>query len=93
MIVRYARRAERDLASIFSYLAARSPSGAAQVATSLRASTQFIAENPRGGIATRNSNLFVTIVPKYPYKIFYRLHDEVVEIVHIRHASRRPWLK
>jgi|WetSurMetagenome_2_1015567.scaffolds.fasta_scaffold746895_1 toxin ParE1/3/4 len=93
MIVRYTRRAERDLAFILSHLEARSPSGAIQVATHLRASTQFLAENPRGGMATRNPDLFVKLVPKYPYKIFYRLQQEVVEIVHIRHASRRPWLK
>jgi toxin ParE1/3/4 len=31
------------------------------------------------------------IVADYPYKIFYRLGDDAVDIVHIRHASRRPW--
>ncbi|ARN80267.1 type II toxin-antitoxin system RelE/ParE family toxin [Methylocystis bryophila] len=93
MIVRYARRAERDLAFILSYLAARSPAGARQVAAHLQASIEFIAENPGGGMATRNPRLFVKVVPKYPYKIFYRLHEQVVEIVHIRHSSRRPWLK
>ena len=35
----------------------------------------------------------VKIVPKYPYKIFYRLEAETIDIVHIRHASRRPWVR
>ncbi|MEA2876172.1 MAG: hypothetical protein QOF14_1368 [Hyphomicrobiales bacterium] len=27
----------------------------------------------------------------YPYKIFYRVLEDRVRIVHIRHTSRRPW--
>jgi plasmid stabilization system protein ParE len=35
----------------------------------------------------------VRIVPliRYPYKIFYRILDDTVRILHIRHTSRRPW--
>jgi toxin ParE1/3/4 len=36
----------------------------------------------------------VRVVPlvRYPYKIFYRVVDETVEILHIYHTSRRePW--
>ena len=54
MIVRFTRRAEDDLAELVSYLAARSPEGARNVAASLR-------------------------------------HDGI-DILHIRHASRRPWI-
>jgi plasmid stabilization system protein ParE len=28
---------------------------------------------------------------RYPYKIFYRLRDDAVEILHIRHTARRAW--
>jgi plasmid stabilization system protein ParE len=28
---------------------------------------------------------------RYSYKIFHRVRDDSVEIVHVRHASRRPW--
>ena len=27
----------------------------------------------------------------YPYKIFYRVTADTVEILHIHHAARRPW--
>jgi plasmid stabilization system protein ParE len=30
-------------------------------------------------------------VGRYPYKIFYRVADEAVEILHIHHAAREPW--
>lgn len=34
------------------------------------------------------------VVPliRYPYKIFYRVLDDGVRILHIRHTSRRPWI-
>jgi toxin ParE1/3/4 len=33
------------------------------------------------------------VVPlvRYPFKIFYRIFGDTVRIVHIRHATRRPW--
>jgi len=35
----------------------------------------------------------VRIAPlgRYPYKIFYRVRDETIEILHIHHAAREPW--
>jgi plasmid stabilization system protein ParE len=34
----------------------------------------------------------VRIIGRYRYKIFYALAgDGAVEIIHIRHAARRPW--
>ena len=28
---------------------------------------------------------------RYPYKIFYRVRDDTIEILHIHHAAREPW--
>jgi toxin ParE1/3/4 len=35
----------------------------------------------------------VRVVPlvRYPYKIFYRIPNDTVRILHVRHTSRRPW--
>ncbi len=35
----------------------------------------------------------VRVVPlgRYPYKIFYRVSGDAVEILHIHHAAREPW--
>jgi plasmid stabilization system protein ParE len=93
MIVRYARRAEQDLAEILSYLEERAPVGAEKVAQSLRSSIQFIADYPLAGKRTQMPSLFVKIVPEYPYKIFCRFDGDRVDIVHVRHASRRPWFE
>jgi plasmid stabilization system protein ParE len=91
MIVRFTRRAESDLAAVVDYLLAMSPRGAQSVAASLRESINVIAEHPQGGRRTTRPAIFVKIVPRYPYKVFYRVRGDVVEIVHIRHAARRPW--
>ncbi len=30
---------------------------------------------------------------RYPYKIFYRVFEDAIRVLHIRHASRRPWTR
>jgi plasmid stabilization system protein ParE len=92
MIVRFARRAEQDLAEILDYLAEHSPRGAQKVGASLQEAVRLIADQPKGGKRTGLPAILVKIVPKYPYKIFYRVDGEAIDILHIRHASRRPWI-
>jgi toxin ParE1/3/4 len=51
-----------------------------------------IAEHPEAApkvIARPGMRVFPLI--HYPYKIFYRVLEDRVRIVHIRHTSRRPW--
>ena len=52
---------------------------------------EFIADRPEGSERTDDPRVRVKIVVRYRYKIFYRLVDRDVEIVHVRHSSRRPW--
>lgn len=92
MIVRYTQRAENDLAAILDYLIAQSPEAARRVAASLEETIGVIANHPFGTRKTGRPLLLVKIVPRYPYKIFYRVQEDASEIVHIRHASRRPWI-
>jgi plasmid stabilization system protein ParE len=32
------------------------------------------------------------IVGRYHYKIFYSVGADAIEILHVRHGARRPWL-
>jgi toxin ParE1/3/4 len=91
MIVRYALRAEADLIDIATYIAERSPSGARRVGESLRRTIGLIAEHPEAGRRV-GDGLFMRSVADYPYKMFYRRLADAVVIVHVRHASRRPWI-
>jgi hypothetical protein len=33
----------------------------------------------------------VKVIVDYPYKVFYSIRPEAIEILHVRHASRAPW--
>jgi toxin ParE1/3/4 len=91
MKVRYTPRALADREAIFQYLRERSPQGATKVIAAIRATATQIAENPYSGPPTENPGIRVKLVGRYPYKLFYRIRNNTVELIHIRHTSRRPW--
>jgi toxin ParE1/3/4 len=51
----------------------------------------LLQDQPYSGYKTDDPEVRVRFIVRYPYKIFYRVRDDVVEIAHIRHTSRRPW--
>ncbi len=75
MTVIFSRRALADLEQISSYYAAL--------------------DDPRLGVAVeaRIGEVIARVVPliRYPYNIFYRASGDRIDILHIRHTSRRPW--
>ncbi len=91
MKVRFTPQAFADRESIFEYLRERSPGGARRVLASIRDAVRLLSEYPYSGYKTNDPEVRVKFLVQYPYKIFYRVRNEVVEIVHIRHTSRRPW--
>jgi len=90
MKVRYTRRAFQDREHIFDYLAERSPAGAQNVTAQVLAAVARLADHPLSGIATDVADVRVVFVGRYPYKVFYRVRGETIDILHIRHTSRRP---
>jgi addiction module RelE/StbE family toxin len=92
MRVRYTPEAFADRERIFHYLRERSPSGARNVLASIRQAVQLLREYPYSGYKTNDPDVRVMLVSRYPYKIFYRTRENLVEILHIRHTSRRPWV-
>jgi plasmid stabilization system protein ParE len=91
MKVRYTPRAFADREQILDWLQERSPTGARNVANSLLDAIAQLGEYPASGYRTSDPRIRVAFVGRYPYKIFYRVREDAVEILHIRHASRRPW--
>jgi len=91
MRVRYAPRARGDIEWIFRYLDERSPNGARNVLKAIYAGVEFIAEHPEASERTDDPAVRVKIVRRYRYKIFYRMVGETMEVLHVRHTSRRPW--
>lgn len=53
----------------------------------------YISENPEGAPrVTERTGVRMFPLSQYPYKVFYRILDDGVRILHIRHTSRRPWI-
>ncbi|WP_159591542.1 type II toxin-antitoxin system RelE/ParE family toxin [Chelativorans xinjiangense] len=90
MKVRYTRQAFRDRERILDYLETRSRSGARNVKTRLDSAVVLLSEQPTAGTVTDVLNVRVLFVGHYPYKIFYPVKTGTIEILHIRHTSRRP---
>lgn len=92
MKVRYTPAALEDLAGIAEWLAIHYPTIAPAVERRIRRTVFVIGRWP--GSAQRSdarTEVRAAVVGKYPYKIFYRIADDVVEVLHIHHAARRPW--
>lgn len=58
----------------------------------IRAVIDLIAREPLSAPEVeQRPGLRVAALVRYPFKIFYRVFDGHIRIVHIRHTSRRPW--
>ena len=92
MKIIFTETALRDLDQIFEYLASNYPTligPVEQRIDSVLARLQDWPESARR--VTQRTNIRVAPLVRYPYRIFYRITNDAIEIVHIRHTSRRPW--
>jgi toxin ParE1/3/4 len=62
------------------------------VLRAIYAGIQFIGERPEGSERTDDPSVRLKVVRRYRYKIFYSINADAVEILHVRHPSRRPWI-
>lgn len=92
MKVVYTDAALRDLDEISLWLTAHYPGLGVAVERRLRLVVAHIARWPESMRSSdKRPGLRIAPLGRYPYKIFYRVHDETVEILHIHHAAREPW--
>jgi plasmid stabilization system protein ParE len=91
MRVQYTPLARADREAIFQYLNERSPVGARRVMAAIVAATEQLIHHPLSGSETEFPGIRATFAGRYPYKIYYRLRNNAIELIHIRHTSRRPW--
>jgi plasmid stabilization system protein ParE len=92
MNVVYSRRALADLDAIADYYSRNASAVIAksierrfgEVIARIRAAPESA---PR---VSQRSNVRVVSVVRYPFRIFYRVRGDAIDILHIRHTSRRP---
>lgn len=89
MKVRFTQRAFADLDVIRTYLAQFNPTAAGQVVSLIEAICKRLGEFPESGQRADELDTRIAFSPRYPYRVYYRIADDVV-ILHIRHAARRP---
>jgi toxin ParE1/3/4 len=91
MKVRYRERALSDLEGIHRFLESRSSIGARNVLQAIRDAVEDIAQTPYGSRQTSEPDIRVKVLGRYRYKIFYAVTSDTIEVIHVRHAVRRPW--
>ena len=90
MKVVYTDEALRDLDEILAFIAAHYPAISAPFVKRLRAIERRIGEWPKSAqeVEQRPGVHTVPFI-RYPYRLFYQVGDDVVEILHIHHAARQ----
>jgi toxin ParE1/3/4 len=93
MNVIYSPRAARDLEAIATYhYAVAGPRIAAAIGARIEHVISRVAEHPHSAPRVlERREVRVALVLRYPYKVFYRIRGDAIEILHIRHTARRPW--
>jgi len=93
MKVEYSRRAVADLRQISAD--SRRTFGdrvAEALEARIRAVIDRISREPLSAPEVeQRPGLHVVPLIRYPFKVFYRVLDDRVRILHIRHTARRPW--
>jgi toxin ParE1/3/4 len=88
----YSRRALADLEEIAGYYSTNaSPAIVDSIERRFREVIERICRVPDAAPrVSQRSHVRVVSVVRYPFRIFYRVRDDMVDILHIRHTSRRP---
>jgi toxin ParE1/3/4 len=90
MKVRYTLRAFAERERIFDYLDVRNPKAAREVVGLIKQRIEELGEQPHKGRRTNRPGIYTVWITPYRYRVFYRIDDDEVVIIKIRHTSRRP---
>ena len=91
MRVRFTRPAQADLQRIHAYIAKDNPEAASRVVARLIEQARALADHPQQGRKTDEPDVHAIVVPQIRYLVFYRVSENEIQIIHIRHTARsRP---
>ncbi|MCC6948705.1 MAG: type II toxin-antitoxin system RelE/ParE family toxin [Bradyrhizobiaceae bacterium] len=92
MKVVYTASARQDLEDIADWFSLHYPAHAPAIERHIRAVVRRIGRWPKSGrLSGKHPRVRTVPVGRYPYRIFYRVTAEAIEILHIHHAARQPW--
>jgi toxin ParE1/3/4 len=88
--VRFTRKAQANLGAIFRHVSADNPEVAATLVLRIERLIEKLALYPQLGRRTEPPGRRVLTVPGIPYRVFYRITENEIRILTVRHTSRRP---
>jgi toxin ParE1/3/4 len=92
MRVVYTWPATRDLHDILEYQRSEWPGTIERFTNRLSAVEEHLGAHPNAAAAIRErTNVRTIMLRPFPYRMFYRVLEDKIEILHIRHTSRRVW--
>lgn len=90
MKIAFAARARRELVQIAAHIGVESPTGARRIVNRLLDRIGDLADLPLQGRPGRLAQTRELVVTRTPYIVIYRVGDNVVTVLSVRHTSRRP---
>lgn len=90
MRLRLTRPAADQLDSLLTYIAQRNPHGARRVQKRLQALMDLLLHHPFVGSMTARGGVRRVVARPYPYAITYRVVDDEILVLGIRHTARQP---
>jgi addiction module RelE/StbE family toxin len=88
MILRYTRRAVRDLDQAYAFIALDNPAAARRVAASLRAAIEGLRQFPERGRIGRVTGTRELVVPRTPFIVAWRVAGDAIDVLAVIHAAR-----
>ena len=92
MKVLWTEEALHDLDEIADYLITHFPAVAPLLAKRINDTVARIRRWPQSArTSAGRPNVRVVPLGRFPYKIFYRVREDAIEVLHVHHGARQPW--
>ena len=90
MKVRFSSTALRQIDEALSFIAQRSPRAASRLSERIQSITALVQEHPEAAQVTSRQKVRRAVLSPFPYALFYRVTQNDIVVLRLRHVARRP---